>query len=171
MALRASRKPPWASVMLSAQTTRTTCPGGAPYRRVAVTVRRALCSSEKRAKGAAKARATAAPFTSTGLNLKRELTTGPMQFPLKVRSKKLQRLKSSAILRRRPEAALPEACTTMLASTCSAALFVLDGCVGCRRRAAKARRSLSCTLVTFTLTRRHLEDDGLREVVNMQIFW
>ena len=41
----------------------------------------------------------------------------------------------------------------------------------CRRRAAKARRSLSCTLVTFTLTRRHLEDDGLREVVNMQIFW
>ena len=75
------------------------------------------------------------------------------------------------ILKRRPEAALPEACTTMLASTCSAALFVLDGRVGCRRRAAKARRSLSCTLVTFTLTRRHLEDDGLREVVNMQIFW
>ena len=125
----------------------------------------------KSSKHAAKARATAAPFTSTGLDLKRAAAPVTVYCPLKVRSKKLQRLKSSAILRRRPEAALPEACTTMLASTCSAALFVLDGCVGCRRRAAKARHSLSCTLVTFTLTRRHLEDDGLREVVNMQIFW
>ena len=163
-----SRAQEWRlSLALSVALSRTVVHAGC----VAATVGQNLSSDENKAKVRSKARATAAPSTGADARPQSGPQDGKSRSPLKVRSKKLQRLKSSAILRRRPEAALPEACTTMLASTCSAALFVLDGRVGCRRRAAKARCSLSCTLVTFTLTRRHLEDDGLREVVNMQIFW
>ena len=63
-----------------------------------MTVRQSVSYAEKRANAASKARATAAPFTSTGLDLKRELATGPMQFPLKERHRSHGPFRSTAIL-------------------------------------------------------------------------
>ena len=99
-------------------------------RRVATTVRRALCFPEKRAKGAAKARRTPRPPTATPPNLNSGVVLVLIDSRLKVPSKSLNPISHHAFLRLRAANTRPDPHTAKLVAARSVAPIAWDGLAG-----------------------------------------
>ena len=102
----------------------------APFRRVVSTVRQSVCSREKGANTASKARRTPRPRTATPPNLNSGVVLVLIDSGIKVPSKSLNPFSHSARLRLRAENTRPDPHTAKLVAARSVAPIAWDGLAG-----------------------------------------